>query len=515
MNLRMDSRRLSRCLLGLTAAAAGAFLSTSALALPPATLADYTIYAAGSSEQANVVVAMANRMFTMLDSYTDNSTGANSSSYRILFGKTSMAVTFNGTTIPSGRNVLLFYKFSGSGFANGIQPQVLSGSALTYPAVSQISTSVATGNSFPLPSFRTTALTTQNQVPDWGLTDAELDVLNTPYNLPTGISQLTFLQRDSVNRKPLYEVMYGVAVTNTLYASKTNFTRQEVADILSGTLIDWSEIHGDNGAFLAPGPIVLLDRTQGSGSKVAANQFFLQYPGPAVYCHAYQSDPCNITPTPGQTPGSVAFGYTGTRITLPVTDYEDVNESSVGNLIEDLNAANVAGVRAISILSLQSPPSANRGGNSSNQYSFAKIDGIAADAGTATDNINGVPGSRSTYVRAIKGEYGFVYGTSFNTRTGFLGLNTTNAVFANWARAVLASDPLFLGTTFTNVIVGASTGLAFPNGVHGILVDPIGTGGPAILRAGVATTSRAANSAGPLWQIFDPTVSLPSSSDPL
>jgi hypothetical protein len=265
--------------------------------------------------------------------------------------------------------------------------------------------------------------------------------------------------------------------------------------ILTGQFSDWSQLNGDNGSPLAAGPIALLDRGSGSGTKAAGNQYFLAYPGAFATGGAV---------TPGSVNASTVNNYTGTSLTLPVTAYQDVKEGSSGSIVSDLNAANVAGGRAIAILGLEYPPALNQPtsgtGKNVSQYSFVKINGVGPDAGTGADNING--STSTSYTNVVTGAYDFFYQNSFNTRSGFLAVNSANANFANALKLKFQQKD----------ISGANASKPFPQAVPGVLLDPKIIGSQV---AGVVTGTRAKKSTAPLQPIYDATTTIVYGVDPL
>jgi hypothetical protein len=470
----------------LVAAAVASTLGTAAYALPPTSRVDFTVYAAGGSAQTNAAFWAATQFLSNVDSYTDQSTGGNSPSYRVLFGTTTKTIG----TIASGKNVLFFYKFNGGSFPNGAQPQVGAGTALLFPSLTSVASATATANAYPLPTYKFTLATT-SVIPDWGITDEEVALFNTSDNL-NGAPALTSAQLSGIQQVGVYDNLMGVAVTNQLYSKKTNFSKQEVAGILAGTISNWNQLFDDTGVALAAGPIVLLDRGSGSGTKAAGTQYFLTNPGAKSSGGAV--DPNSVTNTAGAG-GAVGTGinagYTSTVLVLPVTGYEDVREASSGALVTDLQAANAAGVRAIGILGLEFPPAGNQVGGA-NQYSFAKINGVGVDTGATGDNINGPHGGTSAtkYTNAVLGSYDLFYQNSFNTRTGFLTNGTNSAAFAAEALADLQKS----------TIAGANAGLAFPAAVPGVVLDPVTVGAQV---AGVVTGSRFQTSTATLQPVYD------------
>lgn len=479
------------------AAAVASVLGTgAAYALPPSATINYTFYAGGGSAQTNAVFWAVTQLLTAgtIDSYTDASGGGNSSNYRIISGTTSAAIGTGSAAIPSGSNILFYYRESGGSFPNGVFPQVGSGATLAYPAIPTTSNTTTTGNSYPNPTYILPASYTNTAIPDWGVSDLEVPMFNFTDNL-NGTAPLTPSQVAAIAQDGIYDNLFGVAVTDTVYSAKTNFTKQEMVGILTGQFSDWSQLNGDNGSPLAAGPIALLDRGSGSGTKAAGNQYFLAYPGAVATGGAV---------TPGSVNSSTVNNYTGTSLVLPITAYQDVKESSSGSITGDLNAANVAGARAIAILGLEYPPALNQPssgtGKGVSQYSFVKIDGVGPDAGTGADNINGA--TSTSYTNVVTGAYDFFYQNSFNTRSGFLTANSVNAAWANALKTLFQAKD----------ISGANASKAFPNAVPGLLLDPKIIGSQI---AGVVTGTRYKKSTAPLQPVFDATTTIKFGVDPL
>ena len=460
------------------AAVASALATSAAYALPPTSAAQFTVYAGGGSAQAQAVLWAVNQIVnTNVDAYTDGACGAQSGNYRVVFGQNSAAITFaGGTTVPANSNILVYYRLAGGSFPNGAQPQGL-GSNLTYPAIT--GATPCSGAAFPLPTFAIPgSAATVNAVPDWGLTDEEVPLFNVVNNVPgaSPANVLSPVQLSNISQVGIYNNLFGIAVTNNLFAQKSNFSKAEVEAILAGTFTDWSQLFGDNGAALPAGPIVLLDRAAGSGSKAAGNQYFLSYPSA-------------IGTGGAQTPGNINFGPSGS---LCNGDYADINEGSSGNIVRDLViAANASNCRAIAVLGLEFPP-ALQNPSAVGKYSFVKIQGSFPDAA------GGINGSTSTgYENVINGNYDFFFQNSFNFRTKRVGGNAQHWVGDGTGFSSLISR--FQQAFQSSSLPGCSTGSTALNPA-GTLLDPV-----------VVTTntngrtrgSRATNSTAPLQLIVD------------
>ena len=478
-----------------SAVAAAIGSAGSAHALPPGSSIDFTLYAAGGSAQANAFYVAFSDNVNNLDSYTNTTNGSDSGQYRVLFGTTKNAITFNSTTIAAGKNVLYFYKFNGGSYANGIQPHVGAGSNLAYPTVASIQAATLISGAVAgtgVPTYAYAANTSNSQLPDWGVADLEVGMFK-GLNNPTGNAGGTAKNTDGGaaptvgNSVGLYDNLFGVAVTHNVFTGthpKTNFSRAEVEGIIEGTISDWSQLFADDGSQMSAGGIVFLDRGEGSGSKASGNQYFLCYPG------------CGSS---ARTPFSANNLYTGTTATIAETS-QDVAEASNTTIVADLKLLQAGNKRGIAVLGVEFPPAlAQVGGN--NTYDFVKINGVGMDTGTAGDDINGT--TATSYINVVRGNYDYYYQNSFNTRAGFLAGTSANALFAN----------LFKQTMTSAGFVGADTGGQFPAGVGGTLLD---ADLASTLTKGMTINTRNKVSTAPLQPKFSATASgVPVSSDPL
>jgi hypothetical protein len=222
----MISNRSKYLIAGAVAAAIG---SSASWALPPSSTIDYTLYAAGGSAQANAFYVAFSDNVNNLDSYTNTTNGTDSGQYRVLFGTTKNAITFNSTTIAAGKNVLYFYKFNGGSYANGIAPQVGAGSTLPYPTVASIQAATVIPGAVAgtgVPTFAYVANTGTNAVPDWGVADLEVAMfrgLNNPTGNLGGVNKNTDGgAAPTVGATAgIYDNLFGVAVTHNVYSDAT------------------------------------------------------------------------------------------------------------------------------------------------------------------------------------------------------------------------------------------------------------------------------------------------------
>lgn len=472
----------------LIASAVAAALGTSAaLATVPTVTPNAVVYAGGSASEAGTVTAAVCRILTNVDSYTDQSSGANSLSYRVLYGDLKAATG----GLSAGAHVMFVYKFNGGGYTNGGFPQGAAGGTLNYPQQAAIlgagdpATSLGQGTvcttaNGGLPTYTYTIGSLNNaQQPDWGSTDMEVPIFQGPYNNPNYPTPTVSVGGSDL----LYDVVFGAAVTQALYNYKTNFSKSEIIGILDGFYTDWSQLYGDNGNPLPAGGIILIDRNVGSSMKTAANLYFLG------------------VPTLGNNslvPESALYGYTGS-LTL-TQSLQDVSDTTTGAQVTDLQNANAAGLLAITIISEDNAPYLNQKVAGTNSFEFTKLNGIAVDSGTTGDNINGNVGS--SYVNAIKGNYDFFYQVNFNYRPSFYNSGTNNAALA---KAILNT---FQSSSFP----GVASNLAFPLAAPGTLVDPDRT---STIAKGVGLHSRGGNSEANLQPVLNASGSLPAGSDPL
>jgi hypothetical protein len=254
----------------IACATAAAIGSGAAQAICPVGTPDFTLYAAGGSAQANAFFVAVSDNMTGVDSYTDSNAGADSGSYRVLYGTTTADIKDAGgvtVQIPTGSKVLYMYKFNGGSYTNGINPQVGAGSNLNYPDLALLQTSVAIVPTGPgKPSCRTPVVApattaapwvlTNAQLPDWGVADLEVAMFK-GFNNPTG--NLGGINKNTDGGAApavgattgLYDNLFGIAVTHTVFTglpqpatgpcaapaapcAKTNFTRAEVEGIKIG-----------------------------------------------------------------------------------------------------------------------------------------------------------------------------------------------------------------------------------------------------------------------------------------
>lgn len=486
--------------ISLVAAAVATVIGTSAHALPPSAWTNGTItsanlfYAGGGSAEVQAAYVAASKLLvtTSIDVYTDGTGSAKhpqSLNYLIV----------SGTTIAGGTPVGFFYKYNGGSFTNGVQPYLTNPTGkLVYPTTTSLATATAqpgfTGAATSLnPDLTFTSVLDAGDTPSWGISDEEATVFKFPWNANGATIPATV-----TNGAPLYVAPFGIAVTANLYAQKKNWSRAEVAAVYQGArglggITAWNQLVGDNGSALTvAGGTNVLDRGSGSGSKAAANLFFLNYPA-GQFSLGGALQPASVASNSSvnvYTPGS-SLVTTGTA----TSHFQDIKEASSVAITDDLNAAQVAGLGAIGILGLEFPPVFEQTTTGTNSYFFASIDGVAPDSETGTDNINSPTAAGATqYSNIVNGRYTLAYQTGLNQNNSSPPTGFQASVVAN-----LTSED----------IAASHNGLSFPAATSGVLLDPLTTGAT---DAGNVNWTRGGNSAAA--PSFVTAVS-PAAADPL
>ena len=512
----------------LVAAAVAAALGTVATAAPllPSSWPGYTptgsstpnpgkvYYAGGGSAEVQAVFVAVNKLLTNVTVITDGSGGdvAQSNSYLIVLG--NAAKNFE-TGVTSGSVIGFIYKYNGGSGPNGAVPEFTTSASfktLPYPAASVIGVAGGFGayiNGSTVtsvnPNYVLTPGATTTVAPDWGITDEEPGLFNYSWNAAS-TTQPAFSTSNGT-AKPLYVAPFGVAVTQNVYQYKHNFAKAEIAQILAGQVSDWSALIGDTGTYkgspLPAGPIVLLDRSPGSGTRAGAYAYFLNYPLGGLTTLGGDVEPYDIATGFTNSTGSL-YDHLPTLqaegLGLGGTEPYDVKEGSSVVEVNDLVAANKNTVGAIALLGLEFPPAQNQGGTGSNQYYFASINGTYPDSQTSGDNVNDTTTTATTtYSNIVKGLYDYAVQTSFNTPSGSTVATTNGTAFEQQVYTILSSQ----------AISGAHVGSLFPSATQGVLLDPKIWSTPA---AGVVEWSRnAVTVAAPFYTGAEPS----AAADPL
>lgn len=450
----------------LAAAVAAACASSGAFAWGPTQTPDFTFYVAGGSAQGNAFVAFVESLMlsTNLDVYTDDvscAPGKLGANTRAVYG--TWATTQGG--IPANAKVYVAYANNGGTFPNGIDALVrakvrtyqtflnnATNSGCTSPAGSGVPSPFTASANYHV----TNAATTETHIPDVGLSDEE-PALFVGDNLPAGSSAITPAEASKAAYSPLYENVFGVAASSTLATQmqstfgNVNMSSAQVAAIYSGNYKDWSKICQVNPmppfaeTCLPAGPVTLISRGAGSGSKAAWTQFFLNNPGASKFA----SPPKKVSPVAAQ----------GTCPAVAGT-YNVCEQSSNGKVQTALDAAGTAGVRAIGILGLEFQPVSG-----TDSYSFLDLNGVdisgisSKTCGNAFNNI-------FEPARVVEGDHALFFTNSLNLR-----IASVNGAHFNGDGSV--------NSDFMDAFVRAASTPAVEVSVPGVLLDPALVGAPA------------------------------------
>ena len=301
-------------------------IAGQAFAHGPSVTPDLQVFISGSSALQSTLGKTADKMMQAgtIDVYYDNAT--NGSNYRAYFG----TVTGTGTVLD-GKKVLIHESAVG-GSIQGVAPVALATSINRMNI--DAATCTSTGGAYPAVTYKCTS--TVAAVPDAGVSDAEPALWNYP-NLPAGtatvpttsLSKLTFVGQNAV--------VYGIAVSDNVYAQVTNLSRYQVASLLTQAYQDWGPIN----PALAGHPVRIESRSPGSGTRASANAYF-------------GGIPCS-------TGGTSLASYNSLV----------VENTSAANVIAGLNADFNANQFSIGLLSAEYTPTA------SDHWHFVTLDGVA------------------------------------------------------------------------------------------------------------------------------------------
>ncbi|HUI61659.1 MAG TPA: hypothetical protein VLX90_15635 [Steroidobacteraceae bacterium] len=437
--------------LGATALAA----SFQAQAFGPTQAPDHVFYVGGGSAQGGAFLAFAEAFFTSFDVYTDAACGTQGANYRGVYG----TVKATGTTLPGGGTVpaslggsktLIEYANNGGTFKNGIDGLVRANAIdfANFINAQGTNASTACGAGSATQYSTSSTVTTSNHVPDIGLSDEEI-ALFTGTNLPSGAVAISSAELSKISAAPLYENVFGVAETKTLALQKVNFSTFEITGIEAGFIKDWSKLKGDVGTFaganLPAGPVVLMDRNSGSGSKASWNEYFLHNPGSKAFSGT-------VAPKVS-TGGNVGdcTNYTGAG---PI----DCPKSSNGNVQAGLNDANTKGARAVGILGLEFQPGASDG------YTFGNLNGVDIQ-GTTAETCGNAVANPFEPANVVSGAHDLFFTNSLQFRT------------ASVKGAPFEGDSS-VDSDFMDMFSGIAADPATEVSVPGVLLDPDVAGTP-------------------------------------
>lgn len=272
-----------------------------------------------------------------------------------------------------------------------------------------------------------------NRAPDFGVSDEEPRIYTIGINLadaPAAVSTaLDAAEVAKLDARAGFQVLFGLVATDTL-PSTVNFTRANVAALLTGQIARWNAGLGVVGGTYTNDRVIIVRREPGSGTQAASNQYFLDQP--CALGNVANSAALN----PNRQPvGAGAGTELAPRIINPAVGLGPiVIESSTGGEVRNALLAarngtnfkyqapsgiwyqvNFAGNTwgAIGVLGLDSQNNAAGIGTvAGSTMSFRQINGQPA-AGFGT----GAQGAKAARDAAQVGAYDFVFENTFQTNT--------------------------------------------------------------------------------------------------
>lgn len=474
----------------IAAACAVAFAAAPAFALGAFDTPDLKVYLSGASAPDNFLETLATGMFvgakgTDWFAYVDNGDGKQQ---RAFFG--TMKGTADGVPAALAGKKVLFIKRSTGGSVFGVNP-VARAEALAVLNVDSAACTATTGSyNYKCPVIGVDpgvgTQTGQELVPDFGVSDVSPAMFKQPLNVEFGKTQLSPAEVAAMTVKQVNTLAMGLAVTNAI-PDTTHFSRAVYGALLSGNLVDWTQVD----ASLAPAAgtgVVVCRRVPGSGTQTSYNWFFNNFP-----CSTQSIAGTGSTaPTRMADSASGIVSGSGTSadpyVIDPSAGYTVLENSSSGNVADCMTKAAAGGVHtfkdeegksysvdfgtggygAVAVLSVDS---LGKTSNAANGWSYRAIDGAGmyydSDAGSAV-----VPASTGTGVHPskdnlIEGKYEFAAELTMQYRNDLAGLKKSFADFFI-ARAgnptfntnpwVAALPPTYDPTTTANVAKGTRGG---------------------------------------------------------
>ncbi|MHB1215792.1 MAG: substrate-binding domain-containing protein [Thiobacillus sp.] len=368
-------------------ALAALMAAPAAFAHSPTTIPDLVVRISGASAQQGTLVQISEQMMVAgtIDVFYNDAAGKN---HRAVFGTvkpTGTAIGVLGTTIPAsigGKKVLITDRAAGGSFY-GVGPVAR---AQAIDAMKVDGSCTSTGNAFPSASYYCAG--TELKISDAGVSDVEPGMFRGD-NLPAGETALSAAESAILDVASQNGVVMGIAVTSNL--PLTSLSKAAIQSIMTGTYTDWSQV--DAGL---SGPITLETRAAGSGTKAAANAFFL-------------NNPCSSAGLP-------PFGTQGDPVNF--STYTVVENGSTGGVKAGLNSVFGKGMMGLGLVSLENTPAVT------DNWKFIAIDGVAP-----------------TIANAVNGDYQFFVEQSMQWRTSTNGTAVGDVL--NTFRTV-SSDPLIL-----------------------------------------------------------------------
>jgi hypothetical protein len=429
------------------AAACAAALSLSAgqaMALTAFEAPDVNIYLSGASAPQNLLGEIANKMFDagqgIFVYHDDNGSvgnfGDDGKSYRAYYGVVKADPSIKVSL--HGKKVLLVNRAKG-GSVWGVNP-VARAEAIATMKIDSASCTLNTGI-YRCPQVGNDLVpTSDNRVPDFGVSDVEPNMFKGPLNVEFGATQLTPAEATVFNGTQFgaSSLMMGIVATNAV-PDTLPISHAEYGAMLSGLIGDWSSV-GDGST---SGAVTVCRRVQGSGTQASYNWFFNNFPCAQDSLHgtAASTAPARMLDSAGYD-GAHAGTAADPILIDPSAGYTVVENPSSGNVADCLKNAQAGtdhtftgddgkvhkvrfslapATKAIGVLSLDSL-------NKENGWSFRALDGAGrinplTDAFECTNTDKLECGIAPTKANHREGRYDFAVELSFQYRN-----TTVNAV---------------------------------------------------------------------------------------
>lgn len=427
---KMKSLALACATVSLGLAAQHAAAAAPGACANPATIeVNLTGASAPQGILSNLITNLLNPGFTTVFSKAVGSVSAGTD-YRAFCG--TLLVDLN-PTLPAGTSVRFLHRAKG-GSLWGVNP-VARNTPIANLSFADADC-VVNGSRFDCAEVGDDlagAANVANRTPDFGVSDVEPRIFTIGLNLadaPTAVS--TALDATEVAKLDVragFQALIGLVATDTLPAT-VNFTRANVAAILTGQVSRWNAGLGVVGGTYTNDRVIIVRREPGSGTQAASNQYFLDQP--CALGNVANSAALN----PNRQPvGSGAGTEVSPRIINPAAGLGPIviESSTSGEVRNALLAArngtnfkyqapsgiwyqvNFAGNTwgAIGVLGLDSQNNGvGIGTVAGSTMSFRQINGQPA-AGFGT----GAQGAKAARDAAQVGAYDFVFENTFQTNT--------------------------------------------------------------------------------------------------
>lgn len=355
-----------------------------ALALAPTVTPDLTINISGASAQQLTMGHILTEFCAGdLDTYLDKpATGSAGSAYRSYF------CTMNATAPAAiaGKKVLFNTRAKG-GSVWGVVPlgknwnvqylnigynggaHCTSSVAGTYQCTIANASTAVSGGECPKDSVDYSAQDRETKCvkSDAGVSDLEPSMF-VDTNLPSGWNALTAAELGALTVNSEYGVIFGIAVTNDVYAALQtlqglsasdvpSLTKAQITGILKGNIKSWKELDSaltGISSSATGGLMSVCRRANGSGTQAAQNAYFFN------------------------TPCASSFGVTDGMVTANNSaTYKVIENSSAGNVSDCLNnsadgklAGSTLKFGGIGFMAIEKQPAVT------DKWKYIKIDGV-------------------------------------------------------------------------------------------------------------------------------------------